>query len=288
MGFFDCSTPSGLREKSSGCHVASSVSSSYPFMGSCENQSQTPWVLLAGEKKTKQQQFLSAGTAVLSSSPSLAPSVSLPPSSLLVSVSYIFITFPRRFFFPLFLFAPECSFSPSLSLSLSFSPSHSCLPACSPSFLSRCSLTPLLLLLLTRSHVVREGGKEGGRRWGWQKPDPLVSPVPLLAYEAPAPPTVCVLACVCCAVLEGRARCERMMHLIRCEESRKEWTVGSLGWWLGRVAVGGGLPLGEREREKAEAAQFAAEHASYWTPELHGSTEVSSEQYSRDIFFDNI
>lgn len=76
-----------------------------------------------------------------------------------------------------------------------------------------------------------------------------MSPVPLLAYEAPAPPTVCVLACVCCAVLEGRVRCERMMHLIRCEERRKERTVGSLGWWLGR-AVGGGRASTGREAEE--------------------------------------
>lgn len=39
---------------------------------------------------------------------------------------------------------------------------------------------------------------------------------------------------------------------------------------------GEGLPLGERE--EAEAAQFAAEHASYWTSELHRSSEQSKEE----------
>jgi len=37
---------------------------------------------------------------------------------------------------------------------------------------------------------------------------------------------VCVCVCVCVcergAVLEGKVRCERMMHLIHCEERRKK------------------------------------------------------------------
>lgn len=54
----------------------------------------------------------------------------------------------------------------------------------------------------------------------------------------------------------------------------EQW--GVWGWWLGRGAGGGeGLPLAERERGEAEAAQFAAEHASYWTSELQGSSAKS-------------
>lgn len=33
---------------------------------------------------------------------------------------------------------------------------------------------------------------------------------------------VCVCVCESGAVLEGKARCERMMHLIHCEERRKK------------------------------------------------------------------
>lgn len=69
---------------------------------------------------------------------------------------------------------------------------------------------------------------------------------------------VCVRACVCCAVLEGRARCERMMHLIRCEERRKERVGGREG--------GGEVGFHwEGEGVGGKAAQLAAEYASYWT-----------------------
>lgn len=63
---------------------------------------------------------------------------------------------------------------------------------------------------------------------------------------------VCVRACVRCAVLEGRARCERMMHLIRCEERRKERVGGREGGgevgfhWEGEG--GGGQGGGRRQR----------------------------------------
>lgn len=66
-----------------------------------------------------------------------------------------------------------------------------------------------------------------------------MSPVPPLAYEAPAPPTVCVLACVCCAVLEGTARCERMMHLIRREEREEGANSGEFGVVAGSGGGGG-------------------------------------------------
>lgn len=95
--------------------------------------------------------FLSSVSLCLFLSLSPAPSVSLPLSSLrLLHLYHI------SFFF--FFFAPELSFSPLLLL------------------------FPLLLSLFSRSSLhPRPCGP--GEVAGWQKPDPLVSQVPYLAYE---------------------------------------------------------------------------------------------------------
>ena len=84
-------------------------------------------------------------------------------------------------------------------------------------------LFPLLLSLFSRSSLhPRPCGP--GEVAGWQKPDPLVSQVPYLAYEVlPCMCTECLCVCERGAVLEGKVRCERMMHLIHCEERRKKW-----------------------------------------------------------------
>lgn len=131
-------------------------------------------------------------------SPSLWPHLSLFLFHLFILC--IFTTFPL-------FFAPEVFFSPS----------YSCLH--SSSLFSRSSLHP------------RPCGP--GEVAGWQKLDPLVSQVPYLAYEVlPCMCAECLRVCVCVCergtVLEGKVRCERMMHLIHCEEKRrrsegKEW-----------------------------------------------------------------
>lgn len=155
MQFFSCSL---LKEKGvlSYSHPQMELYSIHLWI--CHNnQPQSPQVLLTGKKKKALSCSLPLSLSLSLTDP-ICPSSSLLPFFLhLLHLYHISLLL----FCSFFLFAPESSFS-LLSLSLCFSPSHSFLPACSPSSLSRCSLTPLLLL--TRSHVVHEGGMEGARR----------------------------------------------------------------------------------------------------------------------------
>lgn len=134
---------------------------------------------------------------------SLAPSVSLPLSSLRLLHLY------HIFFFFFFLL-------------LSFLPSYSC----SHSF----SLSVLSLLSAPEAMWSRRGSRvtEAG-------PFGVASSLSRLRGAAVHVFARVYVVCVCVclrergAVLEGKVRCERMMHLIHCEERRKKWGKGVEG-----------------------------------------------------------
>lgn len=157
----------------------------------------------------RKQQSLSTGTAAHSlafffllffkalcvSLPSLWPHLSLFLFHL--SVFCIFITFPP------FFFAPEVSFSPP------------------PTLVSTPPLSVLSLLSSPAAMWSRRGS-------GVTEAGPFGVASSLSRLRGAAVPArwvfapVCVCVCERGAVLEGKVRCERMMHLIHCEEKRKK------------------------------------------------------------------
>lgn len=153
----------------------------------------------------RQQQSLSAGTAASCSlffffffkSLCLPLPFSLPlPGPICLSSSFISSSSASLSHFPFlfFSFPPERSFSPLLLL----------FPLCVLSLLS----APEAMWSRRGSRVTEAG--------------PFGVASSLSRLRGDAVHVRRVFACERGAVLEGKARCERMMHLIHCEERRKK------------------------------------------------------------------